>query len=333
MKTAKFKRENLEHIRARVYDEVPQPESAPARGLRRAPAMALVLAALVVVGTFSVAAATGIIDLGAIYRAVFGAASIPFASESGGTVCESEGIKMEVVSVVADANGFYAIIDMTDLTGKQRLGNRSPEGSEGLFFWNIMFDSFDDATDNDGRGSHQSFLVIDTGEAWPSNHMTAVASLLTGGEVKPGYKWDLRVDRLHIQHAGTGQPDIDGEWNLLITADKLADTRKLSARDKTEEITVVASPISTNITIKFDDGAWRDIYAADPYNIPAVMYLTDGSRVEMAYQGGGGGAEGDRNDPASMKNGYNVIKYSYDLLDIDMIERIEVDRHVLVFAE
>jgi len=334
MKTAKFKRTNFERIRARVYDEIPQPDSekSPARGLRRAPAMALVLAALAVVCTLSVAAATGMIDLGAIYRAVFGAVNVPFASEEGGTACVSEGIKMEVVSVVADANGFYAIVDMTDLTGKQRLGNR-PVDSDGNYFWNILFDFDHAARPYDAYGFQQSFLVIDTDETWPSNHMTAVVSMFTQGEIKAGYKWDICVDKLHIQHAEAGQPDIDGEWNLTVTADKLAETRKLSARCGAEEFTVAASPISMNITIAFDDGAWRDIYATDPYDIPAVMYMTDGSTVEMAYKGGGGSTEGDRNTPASMKNGWNSIRYAYDLLDIDTIERIEFDRYIFSFAD
>ena len=334
MKTVKFKRENFEHIRARVNDEIPQTvrEESPVRGFRRGPAMALVLAALVVVCTFSVAAATGAINLGAIYRAVFGAANVPFASEAGGTVCESEGIKMEVVSVVVDANGFYAIVDMTDQTGKQRLGYL-PEDSDGNYFWNIMFDFDGRARPYDSYGSQQGFQVIDTGEAWPSDHMTAVLSLFTQGEIKAGYKWDVCVDRLRIQHDEMGLKDIDGEWNLTVVADQLAETRVLRARYETEEITVTASPISANITFKFDDGAWRDIYADDPYNIPAVIYLADGSVVEMAYQGGGGSAEGDRDNPALMKNAWNSIRYTYDLLDINVIERIEFDRYAFSFAD
>jgi len=344
MKTAKFTQANFEHIRARVYDAVPQPqrtrEEPTAHGLRRAPAMALVLAALAVVCTISVAAATGAIDLGAIYRVVFGASSVPFANEAGGTACESEGIKMEVVSVVADANGIYAVIDMTDLTGKQRLGYHPPEEVSGdygnylNYFWNIPFDSLDDVQLKDGRfaGSNMDFSVIDTGEAWPNNHMTAVAFMLTGGEVKRGTKWELRFNRLGIQHADAGQPDIDGEWKLSITVDKLAKVRKLRARYETEEISLITSPISTNITIAFDRGTWRDIFAADPYNIPAVMVLKDGSKVEMTFQGCDGTIQTEP-DPTDPTDCYYTTKYSYDLLDTSVIDHIEFDRYVFSFAD
>jgi hypothetical protein len=330
MKTAKFKHANFERIRARVYDEIPQPDSekSPARGLGRAPAMALVLAALAVVCTVSVAAATGAIDLGAIYRAVFGAASVPFASEAGGTACVSEGIQMEVVSVVADANGFYAFIEMTDLTGQRRLGYRAPD-SEGDFagsFWGIGGDFGNAAKLYDDKGFAVDIHVADTGEAWPADHMTAVAALYAFGELKAGFRDEVHINRL-INAAGQ---DISGQWTLPFSIDRLAKTRKLRARYGLEEISVAASPISVNITVKFDPGAWRDLFADDPYNIPAVMYLTDGSEVEMTYNGAGGLIE---TDPPYLEDSYYTVKYNYDLLDTGMIDRIEFDQYVFSFAD
>ena len=86
------------------------------------------------------------------------------------------------------------------------------------------------------------------------------------------------------------------------------------------------------ITIAFDPGTWRDIFADDPFNIPAVMVLKDGSEIEMTFQGGGGIslAKPDPTDPTKC---YNTLNYSYDLLDTNAIDRIEFDRYVFLFAD
>jgi hypothetical protein len=152
-----------------------------------------------------------------------------------------------------------------------------------------------------------------------------VAALYAYGELKAGFRDEVHINRL-INAAGQ---DISGQWTLPFSIDRLAETRKLRARCGPEEISVAASPISVNITIQFDHGAWRDIYADDPYDIPAVMALKDGSKVEMVYQGGGGLIA---TEPPYLEDSYYTIKYSYDLLDANAIDRIEFDRYVFSFA-
>ena len=328
MKNVKFSSENLEHIKEKVYDELPYCRCAkkPVRSIRKTPVLAAMLALFIALSAISAAAVAGKLNLTDIYNRYFGANDIPFASEAAdadGSISESNGIEMKLISVVADNRSFYAFIELTDTSGKQRLGNFPVDGNG--HYWNIHNDIVKNNNTGEEYGSQWGICPVDSWQPGYGDTMTICADYSGAGEIKAGDKWDIYIDKMSANpgRSDSNQDEIAGDWHLSFTLDKLAEMRTLNKRYETEAVFVTVSPIGVYIKIDFDDGHWRELRENDPYNIPAELYLKDGSAVDLVYSGLHG--------ILASVDAEITVTYKSELFDISRLDHVVFDKYIFEF--
>jgi len=215
-------------------------------------ALVAALCVLILAGGIATAAATGAIDVTAIWQSILGQEP-DSASVHEGITARSNGIELNIVSVVADTRSIYAIGYAQDTEGdglayftefpssaEQRLGT-NVEGSGIILL--------------DADGNEKNMLGITWGMAfWPaSEEDPGVVPFVfwlgeDGTDIESGDSFRVYITAIqtHIEN-NTWETLVQGNWILEIPVPHVSQTRSFTAERDGDRIELTVSPISVDI--------------------------------------------------------------------------------------
>jgi len=214
-------------------------------------ALVAALCLLILAGGIATAAATGAIDVTAIWQSILGQEP-DSASVHEGITARSNGIELNIVSVVSDKKMIYAVGYARDLEG-DRLSYfiDHPASGEQRLWTNAQSDTIVllDAAGNEKRMAGYAWSM----SFWPAteNDPDVVPFVFwlseDGAEIESGDSFRLHITAIQKHASNSWEPLAQGDWILEIPVPRLSETRSFSAERDEVIMEITVSPIGINI--------------------------------------------------------------------------------------
>lgn len=204
---------NMESILTRTRAQTIMDAPRKKRRHRRGGLVAAVLVAAVALVGF-----TQRDRIAELYYMAFGNPNFAAYAETIGTVSEQDGIRLEVLSALVDQDTTYLLIDVTDISGQNRLSadmhvsswDAETATSSGLGGGGCSVVAFDEKTGT------ATLLVSSLGKATSSEIVFSLHSFVTGSHDFEGIETDIDLAALlQAPSSFTAYPDKDGYGGSL----------------------------------------------------------------------------------------------------------------------
>lgn len=304
---------NMESIRTRTRAQATLEAPRKKRRHRRGGLVAAVLAATVALVGF-----TQRDRIAELYYMAFGNSNFAAYAETIGTVSEQDGIRLEVLSALIDQDMTYFLIDVTDISGQNRISadvdvsswDAETATSAGLGGGGCSVIAFDEKTGT------ATLLVSSLGKATSSETVFSLQSFVTGSHDFEGMATDIDLSALlQTPSSFTAYPDKDGYGGGL----------SQEAVDDDFDLGSVETVLKSTLNIPLDD--------AGRVNLTGIALDDDGFlhiQTKMLYDNG---MEAFwpylRNTKTNeVLDSYYSINYGYSYKGVDQIETIGYIEHV-----